>query len=253
MALALSEESSISDEPDLNWAEAQARDDRNAAAVIHAYGDLAHDFRNLLLAAQSSLELIRMRITEPKQCALADRGLEALDRAGALIERLRALSCRHEPQPPRFDLSELVHDLVPALQRLAAGIMLRAKRVAGPMLVAIDPEQITLMLVNLVLNARDASPAGGAVQIGLRRVETDGKPYAELSVADRGTGMDRVTAARALEPYFSGPEHGGRNTGLGLSQVYALAQRCGGSLTIDSDAGRGTIVRIQLPIAAPLP
>ena len=225
------------------------RADRNAAAVIRAYGDLAHDLSNLLLAAQTSLELIGMRATEPKLSALADRGLAALDRAGALLEALRPLSSRRMTAPVRADLASVLRDQVPVLERLAGpGVALRVAIHIAAAPVAAEAEQLELMLGNLVLNARDA--LSGSIEIGLRLRDDAKGQRAELSVADRGTGMSALTAARAIEPYFLGRPAG---IGLGLSQAYALAQRCGGDLTIDSETGRGTTIRLQLPIAAPLP
>ncbi len=225
-----------------------ARDDRNAAAVIRTYADLAHDLSNLLLAAQTSLELIGMRSTEPKLTALADRGLAALDRAGALVESLRPLSSRRVLAPVLADLAAVLRDQVPALERLAGpGIALRLALDMAAAPVAAEAEQLELMLVNLVLNARDALAGEGVVEIALHRRDD---VSAELTVTDHGTGMNAMTAARAIEPYFSTQASG---AGLGLSQAYALAQRCGGKLTIDSETGRGTMVRLQLPIAVPPP
>jgi signal transduction histidine kinase len=229
--------------------ETTARADRNAAAVIRAYGDLAHDLSNSILAAQTSLELIGMRATEPKLSSLADRGLSALDRAGALLEALRPLSSRRMTAPARADLAAVLRDQVPVLERLAGpGIALRVVIDMAAALVAAEAEQLELMLGNLVLNARDA--LSGSIEIGLGLRDDATGRRAELSVADRGTGMSAMTAARATEPYFSSRPGG---VGLGLSQACAVAQRCGGSLTIDSEAGRGTTIRLQLPIAAPLP
>jgi signal transduction histidine kinase len=226
-----------------------ARAIRNAAAVIRAYGDLAHDLSNLLLAAQTSLELIGMRATEPKLTGLADRGLAALDRAGALVEALRPLSSRRMTVPGRADLAAVLREQMPALERLAGrGVALQVAIEVAAAPVAAEAEQLELMLENLILNARDA--LSGSIEISLRRHEDAKAQHAELCVTDHGTGMNAMTAARATEPYFSGRPAG---IGLGLSQAYALARRCGGSLTIDSETGRGTVVRLQLPIAAPLP
>ena len=223
---------------------------RNAAAVIQAYGDLAHDLSNLLLAAQTSLELIGMRATEPKVSSLADRGLAALDRAAALLEALRPLSSRWMPAPPVADLAAVLRAHLPALECLAGpdvALHVVIDGAAAP--VAAEAAQLELMLGNLVSNARDALAASGAIEIGLRlRDDAQGRRV-ELTVTDHGAGMNALTAARAIEPYFSARRPAG--IGLGLSQAYALARRCGGSLTIDSETGRGTMVRLQLPIAAP--
>jgi signal transduction histidine kinase len=226
-----------------------SRADRNAAAVIRAYGDLAHDLSNLLLAAQTSLELIGMRATEPKLTGLADRGLAALDRAGTLLEALRPLSSSRMTAPARADLVAVLRDQVPALELLAGpDVALRVAIGMAAAPVAVEAEQLALMLGNLVLNARDA--LSGSIEIGLYLHNDVQGQRAELTVADRGTGMSAITAARATEPYFSSRPAG---NGLGLSQAYALARHCGGSLTIDSETGRGTTIRLQLPIAAPLP
>src|ERR1700761_9638591 len=170
--------------------EPRTRDDRNAAAVIRTYADLAHDLSNLLLAAQTSLELIGMRSSDAKLTALADRGLAALERAGGLVESLRPLTCRRVLAPVPADLAAVLREQTSALERLASpGVALHVAidMVEAP--VAAEAEQLVLMLENLVANARDALAAEGAIEIALRFRDAS---TAELTVTDHGTGMNAM-------------------------------------------------------------
>ena len=115
-----------------------------------------------------------------------------------------------------------------------------------------DANQLELALLNLAVNARDAMPEGGTLTIEARHVEDAERrlPHVELAVSDTGTGMTEEVRARAIEPFYT-TKPTGQGTGLGLSQVYAVARESGGSLTIDSEPGRGTTVRIMLPAGTP--
>jgi CheY-like chemotaxis protein len=118
--------------------------------------------------------------------------------------------------------------------------------------VAVDPDQLELVILNLAVNARDAMPGGGRIRIGCEHVvRTDGPrgEFARLSVSDTGTGMSPETIERAFEPFFTTKDVG-KGTGLGLAQVYAFAQQSGGVASIESQAGVGTTVHIELPRAA---
>lgn len=112
----------------------------------------------------------------------------------------------------------------------------------------VDRDQLEQVLLNLVVNARDASPSRGDVRLRTRPSDFDGKPGIELAVADSGEGMSRETLARVSEPFFT-TKGEGRGTGLGLSVVFGVVKRCGGRVDIESELGRGTTFKVLLPLA----
>jgi CheY-like chemotaxis protein len=148
------------------------------------------------------------------------------------------------------DLAGIVDELAELLQRLiGSNIVLRHERSDAPVPVRVDRSQIEQVLLNLVVNARDAMPTGGTVTIGAARVPGDehSSPHALLWVRDTGTGMDAAVRSHAFDPFFTtkGP---GKGNGLGLSTVYGIAQQSGGDAWLDSEPGAGTTAWIRLPL-----
>jgi signal transduction histidine kinase len=121
---------------------------------------------------------------------------------------------------------------------------------AGPALVRVEATQLERVALNLALNARDAMPHGGTLTVATSRVPGSGADpgYAVLEVSDTGVGMDAGTRERAFEPFFTTKEEG-KGTGLGLASVRAIVADAGGSIAIDTAAGRGTTIRVQWPLA----
>jgi nitrogen-specific signal transduction histidine kinase/CheY-like chemotaxis protein len=211
-------------------------------------GGIAHDFNNLLMVVLSSLELLRKRLPEGdlRAARLLDNAVQGADRGAALTQRLLAFGRRQTLRPASVALAALLGGMEELLRRSispAHRIDVRLPDVLPP--VRIDPNQLELALMNLVLNARDAMPAGGDIVIAARQEQ--GR-FVVLSVADRGAGMDAATLARATEPFFT-TKAAGKGTGLGLSMVHGLAAQSGGRLVLRSHPGEGTTAEIWLPMA----
>jgi signal transduction histidine kinase len=180
---------------------------------------------------------------------------QAADRASALTRQLLAFSRKQELAPRRLELCELVRGLRPMLERaLGDRVCLDVALSADSVFVEVDPPQTEHALLNLVVNARDAMPAGGVLSISISAVELGGGAaatagvsagrYARLTVSDNGCGMSNEVRQRVFEPFFTTKEHG---TGLGLALVYGAVRQSRGSIEVDSEPGRGTIFRILLP------
>jgi signal transduction histidine kinase len=219
-------------------------------------GGIAHDFNNLLLVMTGHVELVRRLLGPGHPAAVRlDPVLHAAERAAALTRQLLAFG-RSSPAPARVaDVGAVLAQLEPMLRRLLGAyvrIEVRAGRGLG--LVRVDPAQVEQLLLNLVLNARDAMPGGGRLTIETRDVEVAGGTappappgrYVMLAVSDEGVGMDAATRARVFEPFFT-TKAAGEGSGLGLATVQQVVEQAGGSVRVDSEPGLGTTFRIYLP------
>jgi signal transduction histidine kinase len=224
-------------------------------AVGRLTGGVAHDFNNLLTVIVNSLELLDARASTAEAKALVRPALDAALRGGELTRSLLAFSRRQDLRPEVVDVRDAVQRLVTSILRrvLPESIDVEAEVGEPPQLANVDPTQLEAALLNLALNARDAMPLGGSLRFDLDSVEvvTDAPelpagPYVRVRVTDDGHGIPEDVIDRVFEPFFSTKgEHG---SGLGLSMVYGFAKQSGGTTTIDSVAGRGTTVRIFLPL-----
>ena len=181
-------------------------------------------------------------------------------RGAALTRQLLAFSRRQASRPRLFALGEVVGGMESMLRRLIGPeIEFDIDSVGEPVAVMADPAQIEQVILNLVINARDAMPRGGRLTLrvetltvdetaALAHVEGHAGRYARLSVADTGTGIDEATRARLFEPFFTTKEQG-KGTGLGLSIVYGIVRQSGGYITVVSEPGRGATFMIYLPAA----
>ena len=224
-------------------------------------GGVAHDFNNLLTAIIGFTDLIIERL-DPLD-AVADDVREirkAADRAAALTRQLLAFSRRQFMEPRVLDINEVVTGLIRMLPRLIGEHIETTTRLAPHLgRIRADPSQMDQMLVNLVLNARDAMPAGGRLTVETANVDLDDEQvaaegltiepgrYVMLAISDTGVGMDAAVRARAFEPFFT-TKPKGKGTGLGLATVYGIVDQSGGAVTLDSEPGRGTTVRALLPV-----
>jgi signal transduction histidine kinase/CheY-like chemotaxis protein len=228
-------------------------------AVGRLAGGIAHDFNNILTAIASFNEFA-VRALPNDHAAVDDleQVRQAVQRAAGLIRQLLAFSRQQVMQPVVLNLSDVVRNLVPMLRRLIPeSVALHSFLDPDLWQVRADPVQIEQILVNLVVNARDAMPDGGTLTITtspatldeayIRNGHRDAAigDYAVLSVSDSGSGMDAATRARAFEPFFT-TKAAGHGTGLGLSTVYGIVKQSGGSIWLYSEPGRGTTVKIFL-------
>ena len=228
-------------------------------AVGQLAGGIAHDFNNILTAIKSYSELLiedmatdKGRVEDVKQIR------EAADRAAGLTRQLLAFSRQQLLRPRVLDLNTTIRDLKGMLERLiGADIEVKTRLATTIGMITADPGQIEQVLMNLIVNARDAMPGGGTIDIETSNVELDDNyvrthastqpgPYVMLAVSDTGQGMSRETQTRAFEPFFTTKEKG-KGTGLGLSTVYGIVKQSGGSIWMYSEQGRGTTFKIYLP------
>ena len=216
-------------------------------------GGLAHDFNNLLQAAHGNLDLILRKPCDPDRVArLARNGLQATERGSKLTAQLLAFSRAQKLELRATDAAGLVAGMAEILQTSVGPLVRVTVDAARPGLgVIADPTQLEMALLNLAINARDAMPEGGALAIAIaERTSTDADlppgRYVEIRVSDTGTGMPAHVAARAFEPFFT-TKGVGQGTGLGLSQVYAMARQAGGIARIEQNLPEGTSVALWLP------
>jgi CheY-like chemotaxis protein len=215
----------------------------NASLRRHA-SSVAHDFNNLLSVITGYTEMIlrRLRPDDPLR-----RNAEAIKRAtewgAALAQQILAGSRRPPAASTPVDLNQLVGNVTRVLQPLLGdNIELVAQLESGLGLVSANPHQIGQVIMNLVVNARDAMPQGGRLTIETANVSQ----VVMLAVSDTGCGMDNETRARLFEPYFTTKEPG-RGTGVGLVTVYDVVTHLGGQISVMSDAGAGSTFKIYLP------
>jgi two-component system, cell cycle sensor histidine kinase and response regulator CckA len=238
----------------------QLRQAQKMEAIGRLAGGVAHDFNNLLTAIIGYTEVLAER------SGLDDRSRrdvasirKAADRAAALTRQLLAFSRKQVLTPTVLDLNETASGLLQMLPRVIGDhIKTRVLLASDLARVKADASQMEQVLVNLVLNARDAMTTGGHLTIETANVTlTDARlrgenltlrpgPYVMLAVTDTGTGMDAATRARAFEPFFT-TKPKGKGTGLGLATVYGIVEQSGGAISLDSAPGRGTSFRIYLP------
>ncbi|MGC1303169.1 MAG: PAS domain S-box protein [Caulobacteraceae bacterium] len=222
-------------------------------------GGIAHDFNNLLTAILGSLELLRKRLPDdPKSRALLDNAVHGAQRGASLTQRMLAFARRQELTPEAIDLATLVRGMTGLMERsIGPGVVIHTDFPPGLPPAVTDANQLEAALLNMVVNARDAMPAGGEISISADAASalpgdgsnlTPGR-YVRLRVRDTGQGMDEQTLGRALEPFFT-TKGVGKGTGLGLPMVQGLAMQSGGKLQLESRVGEGTTVEIWLPVAA---
>jgi PAS domain S-box-containing protein len=241
--------------------EAQLRMAQKMEAVGRLAGGIAHDFNNLLTAINGYSERILGRLppTDPLRSEISEI-LRAGERAADLTRELMAFSRQQVMVPKRLDVNELVRQLVSVLARIVGNeveiVNLAEGRLAK---VRADPSLVEQILVSLVVNARDAMPDGGRVEIStgmadpgeIRRhaeVYVADPAYVRLSIRDTGPGLDEATVARLFEPFFTTRELG-KGTGLGLSTVYGMAKQLGGFIFVNSRPGQGSVFHVYLPAA----
>jgi signal transduction histidine kinase len=244
---------------------------RLEAVLVHAQkmeaageltGGLAHDFNNLLTIVISNLAVLRDRAAKADMMEFVAPALVAALKGADITRRLLAFARRQKLEPRIIEVNQLIDKLL-SLARHSLPLVISISRHPTPfeLHTRVDPERLEHVLLNLVLNARDAMPRGGslAVHSASRLVhntqagELELVPgrYVEIRVEDTGVGMDPATRSRAFEPFFTSKQFG-NGSGLGLSVVYGFVKQSGGAVNISSAPGKGTTVTLLLP-ASPAP
>jgi signal transduction histidine kinase len=219
-------------------------------------GGVAHDFNNLLAVIKGSCDVLLKLTPEGDVRREVTHQIEtAADRATALTRQLLAFSRRQVLQPRDLDLNRTIAGLEQVCRPLVGeDIELRWSLAPDLPAVKVDPAQIEQVLLNLVVNARDAMPGGGMLELSTQRATleethepevSDGR-LVRLSVKDTGSGMSADVKSRIFEPFFT-TKAPGKGTGLGLSTVYGIVRQSGGFITVDSELEKGTAFHVFLP------
>jgi PAS domain S-box-containing protein len=238
--------------------EEQFRQSQKMEAVGRLAGGVAHDFNNLLTIINGYTDLLlkQMPVDSPLR-EDAEEVRRAGERASALTRQLLTFSRKQAHQPRVIDLNRVVVDMERMLRRLIdQKVALDLDLDHGLPKVLVDGSQIEQVVLNLVVNARDAMPEGGRIRIQTSeahlgelyaRYHAGARPgnYAVLSVSDTGEGMDAETMQHIFEPFFT--TKGKKGTGLGLSTVYGIVQQSGGHIRVESEPGRGTVFQVYIP------
>jgi signal transduction histidine kinase/CheY-like chemotaxis protein len=241
-------------------AQEQLRQAQKMETIGQLTGGVAHDFNNLLMAVMGNLELLRKRIPDdPRLHRLIDGALQGAERGASLTQRLLAFARQQDLKAVPVDLGALIWGMIDLLERsLGPRIVLRMDIPANLPPARIDANQLELAILNLAINARDAMPDGGPIDIKLAEYRSNGdatlKPggYLKVSVIDTGKGMSPDILKKAIEPFFSSKPLG-KGTGLGLSMVHGLTVQLGGALQLSSTVGKGTTATLILPVATAAP
>ena len=239
--------------------EMQLRQAQKMESVGRLAGGIAHDFNNLLTIINGLADLAISSLAEPDPLRTdLEQIRDAGERGAAMTRQLLALSRQQILTPEVINLDDVVAGMLGMLNRLIGEdvkfVYSSSERLGA---VNADPRQIEQIVLNLVVNARDAMPDGGTLFIDTRDVELDERyvaahpasrpgPHVMLTVSDTGIGMDEVTRVRVFEPFFT-TKPVGRGTGLGLSTVYGIVKQSEGSVDVESELGKGTTFTVHLP------
>jgi signal transduction histidine kinase/CheY-like chemotaxis protein len=250
----------------LRQVEEQLRQSQKMEALGQLTGGVAHDFNNLLTVIAGNLELLKRQLagtTDARSRRNIDNAMEGVKRAALLTHRLLAFSRQSPLAPEMVDVNKLVGGMSDLLHR-TLGEHVAVETMLGSNLwhAEADPNQLESAILNLAVNARDAMPEGGSLTIETANSPIDEghamsnregvKPgdYVAICVSDTGVGMPPDVMARVFEPFFT-TKPVGKGTGLGLAQVYGFMHQSGGHVTISSEIGHGTAVKLYLPRTKP--
>ena len=242
--------------------EEQLRQSQKLESIGILAGGLAHDFNNMLTAINGYSELIirKLPASDPIRKQVEEIK-KAGERSAELTRQLLAFSRRQILQPTTLDLNGVVTDTSSLLKRLLGeDITITTELAHNLWKIKADQGQLTQVVMNLMINSRDAMPNGGSITIETANVKLDREhalthpsstpgPYVMLRITDTGVGMDDETRQRVFEPFFT-TKPVGRGTGLGLSTVYGIVKQSGGNIWVDSEPGEGATFTIYLPQAA---
>ncbi len=240
-------------------AEAQFRQIQKMEAIGQLTGGIAHDFNNILTVITGTIEILAQGVADQPQLRAITQLIDsAAMRGSELTKQLLAFSRNQPLQPRDVDINPLVMETAKLLRpTLGEQLQIDLTLAADTWSALVDPNQLTTAILNLALNARDATPHGGKLALRTGNLQIDGAidmspsditagDYVIVEVSDNGSGMDRDTLGRVFEPFFTTKEVG-KGTGLGLSMVYGFAKQSNGHVTISSMPGLGTTVTLYLP------
>ncbi|HEX5827992.1 MAG TPA: ATP-binding protein [Candidatus Limnocylindrales bacterium] len=247
-------------------AEAQLLQAQKLESIGRLAGGIAHDFNNMLFAIRGYAEMLQEDLAPEARATFdpdlaarnADAIMEAADRAANLTSQLLAFSRRGAVQPRVLDVNDSIRTIEPMLRRLIGeAVDLRLRLLPDGVRVRIDGGQLDQILMNLVVNARDAMPGGGRITVetgtavfdeayAVEHFAVSPGEFVLLAVSDTGVGMDHETRQHVFEPFFTTKELG-RGTGLGLATIYGIVQQAGGHIWLYSEPGRGSTFKLYLP------
>jgi two-component system, cell cycle sensor histidine kinase and response regulator CckA len=242
-------EGTVQDITERRELEQQLRMMQKIEAVGRLAGGVAHDFNNLLMAISSYAELLQLRIPEKDQGRkYLDEIVRVVDRGASLTQGLLTFSRKQVVSPKVLDLNAVIADQIKMLRRLVPeNIDLKFTAGSGLGRIKADQSQIEQVVMNLVINARDAMPDGGAILIETGNSDSEsGEKCVLVSISDNGCGMDAVTKAQIFEPFFT-TKGQGKGTGLGLAIVADIIKQSGGQTFVQSEPGVGTTFKVYFP------
>lgn len=234
--------------------EEELRHSQKMEAVGRLTAGVAHDFNNLLTIVLGNLDTLRRRLPkDPRLTRSIENATTGARRAADLTQQLLAYSRRQPLKPKAVDLGDLLNGMNDLLTRtLGIAVSISVDVAPGTWQIIVDPSQLEAALINLAVNARDAMTAGGTLSIRAWNCTADELAevatgeFVCLSVSDTGTGIPAHLAQQVFDPFFT-TKGVGKGTGLGLSQVYGFVKQSHGHVTLESEVGTGTIVRLYLP------
>ena len=242
-------------ERSLRDGEEQLRQAQKMEAVGELAGGIAHDFKNILTVITATLDMLTDAVADkPNLAGVVQLIEDAADRGTDLTQRLLGLSRKEPHQPRQTDVNATTASTIRLLKPALGGrIRIYSEFTESLRPVVMDANQYCTALLNLALNARDAMPDGGVLTlrtslVGRAGLDCEVPPadYVVITVSDNGTGIPGRIKHRVFEPFFT-TKDAGKGTGLGLSMVHGFVKQCGGQITIDSEEGIGTTVRLYLP------
>jgi signal transduction histidine kinase/ActR/RegA family two-component response regulator len=238
--------------------EGQLRQAQKLEAVGRLAGGIAHDFNNLLMIISSYAQMLE-KCQEPERAHhYLQQILQAADRGASLTQQMLAFGRKQVLSPRVLDLNAVIEQTTAMLRRLIGeDIELRFRPGRPLSAIEVDPGQITQVLLNLCVNARDAMPKGGRIALQTNDIEVDTEmaathsgfaagSYVVLTITDTGAGMTKEVRDRIFEPFFTTKEVG-KGTGLGLATVYGIVKQSGGYIWVDSEPGRGSCFTLYFP------
>jgi PAS domain S-box-containing protein len=234
----------------------QLAESQKLDALGQLTGGVAHDFNNLLMIITGNIHILKRLAGNDARGQRAVQAIEKASQHGASLTRqLLTFARRQSVSPQTVDLSERIHSLRDVLDTgLRGSVQILIHVDAGVWPVTVDPGEFEAALVNLVVNARDAMPGGGTVTIRASNTRLDDEvrngDFVAIQVEDSGTGIPPDVVAKVFDPFFT-TKPVGKGTGLGLSQVHGFAHQAGGTVTVESELGKGTTLTIYLPRSMP--